>query len=201
MRQYLLLFILITTCGKIAVAQSPTDDIEAHRKMQHEKFVDSLQSPLTRADREHFTGLNYYPIDLKFRVTAKFVRAQNTDFFAMKTTTSRRPMYRKYGEVHFTLDSVPYKLEVYENPDVMKKPGYEDYLFLPFTDKTNGEETYDVGRYIDFRIPQGDEVVIDFNKSYNPYCSYSPNYSCPIPPAANDLPIAVTAGEKTYKDH
>jgi len=196
---FIIAFTLISTLD--VIAQSPVEDIEDHRKKQHEKFLDPTQSPLSSDDREHFSGLNYYPVDLKFRVIAKFVRAHNTDFFPMKTTTSRTPMYRKYGEVHFVLDSDQYILEVYENPDVMKKPGYEDYLFLPFTDKTNGDETYDVGRYIDFRIPAGDEVVIDFNKSYNPYCSYSPNYSCPIPPAVNDLPVAVTAGEKKYKVH
>jgi uncharacterized protein (DUF1684 family) len=119
----------------------------------------------------------------------------------MKTTTDRLPEYIKYGEVHFSLDGQNFTLEVYQSPEIMKRPGYEDYLFIPFTDETNGHETYDVGRYIEFRIPKSEDVVVDFNQSYNPYCSYSPNFSCPIPPAVNQLTIAILAGEKKFKDH
>jgi uncharacterized protein (DUF1684 family) len=118
----------------------------------------------------------------------------------MKTTTTRLPEYRKYGEVYFTLKEVEYKLEVYQSPDIMKREGYENYLFIPFTDETNGNETYEVGRYLELRIPKSDEVILDFNLCYNPYCSYSPNYSCPIPPEVNRLPIEVRAGEKKYKN-
>jgi uncharacterized protein (DUF1684 family) len=123
-------------------------------------------------------------------------------FFKMKTTTDRLPDYAKYGEVHFMIDSQAFKLEVYQSPDVSKMPGYADYLFIPFTDLTNGEETYEVGRYIEFRIPKSDNVILDFNQSYNPYCSYAAGkYSCPIPPEANQLTVAIPAGEKKYKEH
>jgi uncharacterized protein (DUF1684 family) len=99
------------------------------------------------------------------------------------------------------IDSQELKLDVYQSPDVMKIPGYEDYLFIPFTDLTNGEETYEVGRYIEFSIPESDSVVLDFNQCYNPYCSYGAGkYSCPIPPEANHLPVAIPAGEKKYKE-
>jgi uncharacterized protein len=118
----------------------------------------------------------------------------------MKTTTDRLPDYSKYGEITFEIDGRQYKLEVYQSPDVMKMPGYEDYLFIPFTDLTNGDETYEVGRYLEFRIPETEDVIIDFNKCYNPYCSYGSNrYSCPIPPEANHLPIAIPVGEKKFK--
>ena len=56
----------------------------------------------------------------------------------------------------------------------------------------------DVGRYLEFRIPTSEEIILDFNKCYNPYCSYSPNYSCPIPPEVNDLPMEVKSGEKKF---
>ena len=118
--------------------------------------------------------------------------------FKMKTTTTRLPEYVKYGEVVFTIDGTEFKLSVYQSPDIMKNPGYEDYLFIPFTDKTNGNETYEVGRYIEFRIPKSEDVIVDFNQCYNPYCSYSARFSCPIPPAENDLPIEIPAGEKKF---
>ncbi|MBP7982432.1 MAG: DUF1684 domain-containing protein, partial [Kaistella sp.] len=73
--------------------------------------------------------------------------------------------------------------------------GYEDYLFLPFRDETNGKETYGGGKYIDLRIPDGNEIVIDFNQSYQPYCAYNAyDYSCPIVPEENFLPLRIEAG-------
>jgi uncharacterized protein len=175
-------------------------DIEAHRKKLNGEMRDKEKSPLLPKDRKKFKGLNYYPIDLKYRVNAKFVRTENMGLFKMKTTTTRLPEYTKYGEVHFTLDDKPYVLEVYQSPDITKLDGYSDYLFIPFTDLTNGDETYEVGRYIEFRIPTTEDVIVDFNKCYNPYCSYGAGrYSCPIPPEANRLPVAIPVGEKKFK--
>ncbi len=173
--------------------------INDHRKKQESEFRDPQNSPLTKKDRKRFKGLNYYPVDLAFRVPVKFVKTELPVLFKMKTTTSRLPDYSKYGEVHFTLQGKDYVLEVYQSPDIMKRPGYEDYLFIPFTDLTNGHETYDVGRYLEFRIPRTEDVVLDFNLCYNPYCSYNPKFSCPIPPAANHLPVEIKAGEKQFK--
>jgi uncharacterized protein (DUF1684 family) len=116
----------------------------------------------------------------------------------MKTTTSRLPEYVKYGEVHFLLKGESYHLEVYQNPEISQRPGYEDYLFIPFTDLTNGETTYAGGRYIDFRMTSSEDLILDFNKAYNPYCSYNPKYSCPIPPEVNHLPVRIETGEKNY---
>jgi uncharacterized protein (DUF1684 family) len=175
-------------------------EIEAFRKKEEAEMKDKTASPLLPRDRKKFKRLNFYPIDLKYRVLAKFVRTENPIFFKMKTTSPVVKDYSKYGEVHFMIDSQQFILEVYQSPDLMKVKGYEDYLFIPFTDATNGEETYEVGRYIEFRIPKSEDVIIDFNQCYNPYCAYgSGRYSCPIPPAANSLPIAIPAGEKKFK--
>ena len=176
------------------------NEIEAHRRKQEDEMRDKKESPLDVKDRKKFKHLNYYPIDLKYRVAAKFVRTENQPLFKMKTTTTRLPEYVKYGEVVFTIDGKEYKLNVYQSPDIMKQPGYEDYLFIPFTDSTNGHETYEVGRYIEFRIPASEDVVVDFNQCYNPYCSYSSRFSCPIPPVENDLPIGIPVGEKKFHE-
>ncbi|MCK5678470.1 MAG: DUF1684 domain-containing protein, partial [Flavobacteriaceae bacterium] len=92
-------------------------------------------------------------------------------------------------------------LEIYQNQKLILTTDYEDYLFLPFTDKTNGESTYGGGRYLDLKIPDGDTTVIDFNKAYNPYCAYNHKYSCPIPPKANQLDVEINAGVKAYEEH
>ena len=134
-------------------------------------------------------------------VTAKFVRTVDEQPFKMKTTTDRLPEYVKYGELIFDLKGKPFKLNIYQNQDLIKKEGFEDYLFLPFLDNTNGEESYGGGRYIDMRIPDGDTIIVDFNSAYNPYCAYNEKYSCPIVPRENYLDTEVRAGVKAFKKH
>ena len=198
----IVLLLFFVAIGIQLKAQSENDlalqHIKDHRVKQEAEFRDKEKSPLEKADFKKFKGLRYYPIDLNYRVKARFVRNEQPVLFAMKTTTTRLPEYTRYGDVYFTLNDQEFHLEVYQNPEISKRPGYEDYLFIPFTDLTNGEETYDVGRYLEFRIPTSEDVLVDFNLCYNPYCSYSPNYSCPIPPEANHLPIAIPVGEKKF---
>jgi uncharacterized protein (DUF1684 family) len=186
------------TFSFVGYGQDAEHEILAHRKEQEAEFKSKSKSPLPPKNRRRFKHLNYYPINLKYRVNAQFVKTETPDLFKMKTTTERLPDYRKYGEVHFEIDGESFTLEVYQSPDIMKRPGYEDYLFIPFTDLTNGHETYEVGRYLELRIPKDEKVILDFNQCYNPYCSYSPKFSCPIPPVANNLNIAIPAGEKKY---
>lgn len=181
-----------------AQIDSAVHEIEKYRKEQEAKFKDPDESPLDKKLRKKFKGLNYYPINLDYRVNARFVKTETPVLFKMKTTTERLPEYQKFGELHFELAGEPRVLEVYQSLEIIQKPGLEDYLFVPFTDETNGEETYEVGRYIDFRIPASEKVILDFNKSYNPYCSYGSAFSCPIPPAANHLPLKVLAGEMKF---
>jgi uncharacterized protein len=118
----------------------------------------------------------------------------------MKTTTSRTPLYVKYGELYFTIDGKNLKLNVYKNLDLSKKLGYEDYLFLPFSDLTCGKESYIGGRYVDMKVQKGKTWIIDFNKAYNPYCAYNYEYSCPIVPLENDLDVEILAGVKKFHD-
>jgi uncharacterized protein (DUF1684 family) len=190
--------VLFLTFSFALLGQDAQREILNHRKKQEAEFKNKSKSPLLPKDRRKFKHLNYYPIDLKYRVNGQFVKTETPELFKMKTTTERLPDYRKYGEVHFEIDGESFTLEVYQSPDIMKRPGYEDYLFIPFTDLTNGHETYEVGRYLELRIPKDERVILDFNQCYNPYCSYSPKFSCPIPPVANNLSTAIPAGEKKY---
>ena len=119
----------------------------------------------------------------------------------MKTTTDRISQERVYGILHFEINEKLHQLEIYQGKDLMQEEGYEDYLFLPFLDETNGLESYGGGRYIDARIPEGDTIIIDFNKAYNPYCAYNDKYSCPIVPRKNYLKTRVEAGVKVFEKH
>ena len=143
--------------------------------------------------------LSFYPIDLKYRVVASLIRTPDAKPFKMATSTKRMAEYVQYGELHFEIDGTYQMLPIYQDTDHENQEGYEDYLFLPFTDPTNADSTYGRGRYLEMWIPEGNTMVIDFNKAYNPYCAYSPFYSCPIPPKANDLSVAIKAGVKQFK--
>ena len=186
----------------MAYAQEKFDKAasEAFQDNLNKEFAEAEKSPLTEEDRTHFKALDFFPIDERFAVLAKFVRSKNEKSFEMKTTTDRTPMYVKYGELHFKLDGKDFKLDVFQNLDLMKKKGFRDYLFLPFSDLTSGNESYIGGRYIDMRIPKGKTVLIDFNQAYNPYCAYNPKYSCPLVPLQNDLMIEIKAGVKKFHD-
>ena len=166
----------------------------------NQEFSDSLKSPLTIADRAHFKGLDFFPISEHFFVIAQFVRTKKEKPFEMKTSTNRKPLYVKYGEVSFSIDGKDFKLNVYRNIDLSKKNEYKDHLFLPFSDLTSGKESYIGGKYMDLKIPKGNTIPLDFNSSYNPYCAYNHKYSCPIVPLENDLNIEIKAGVKKFHD-
>ncbi len=200
MKRIFILWLLLGAVSCFAQNQKDREGALQAQKELNESFADSAQSPLTEEDLKHFKGLDFFPINEKFILTARFVRTKGQKKFGMKTTTSRLPLYKKYGELHFEIDGRTFRLNVYQNLDLKKKPGYADYLFLPFSDLTNGKESYIGGRYLDFRIPDGDTVVLDFNRCYNPYCAYNYKYSCPIVPMENDLDIAIEAGVKKIHD-
>ena len=180
-------------------AQTPYEiEISQWQKELNDSFVDEETSPLDKKSLRKFDGLDYFPINEKYRITAEFVRTPNELPFTMPTTTTEVKVFEKYGEARFSLDGEEIILPLYQSHSLRLKEEYADYLFLPFTDMTNGNETYGGGRYIDMKIPDGDTIIVDFNKAYNPSCAYNENYSCPIPPPENRLNVAITAGEKNF---
>jgi uncharacterized protein len=144
--------------------------------------------------------LQFFPVDSSYRVLCNFTPAKNAKWFSMKTSGSATQVYRKYGLLTFKIHDTVLQLNVYQSQSLMTSDDYADYLFIPFTDATTGEESYTGGRYIDHKMSdiRNNKLLLDFNKAYNPYCAYATGYNCPIPPAENDLRIAIAAGEKTY---
>ena len=184
-----------------AVAQTDSlnaiADVTAFQKKLNEEFHNREESPLDAEDFSDFKGHDFFPVDLDYRVNAKLTVTQGTPFFAMKTTTTRVSTERVYGYITFALSEKEFRLPVYQSKDLMQSKEYADYLFFPFTDETNGKQTYGGGRYIDLRIPkEGDNIVVDFNMAYNPYCAYSSRFSCPLVPAENQMDIEVPVGVK-----
>ena len=195
---YLLFTVVVFSCSE---NKEPIPGDTQYQKEVNAKFKDASTSPLKDVDRKNFKGLDFFKFDSTYVVKAKFERTPNETPFEMKTTTERLALYVKYGTVTFNLKGKEHHLNVYQNQDLINKEGYEDYLFLPFLDNTNGEDSYGGGRYIDLEIPDGNELVIDFNKAYNPLCAYNEKYSCPIVPLENYLELRVEAGVKAFNEH
>ena len=200
MRTLFTLFLLVQLNFGFGQEKFDAASVIQFQKVINSEYADAKTSPLSAEDLAVFKTLDFYPINEKFFVTAKFVRTENEKPFEMKTTGERKPMYIKYGEAYFVLDGKDFKLNIYKNIELSKKEEYKDYLFLPFSDLTCGNESYIGGKYIDMKVPKGETMVIDFNTSYNPYCAYSHKYSCPKVPLENDLNIEIKAGVKKFHD-
>jgi len=174
------------------------DAIIAQRLKKDNDFANPEKSPLSKEQLPLFNGLAYYDPDPAYKLQARFETDTSGQAFRMPTTTSRLPLYRKYGRILFNLGDTALALTAFQNLDYLKtNPEYRK-LFVPFKDFTNGEETYGGGRYLDVEIPQSDSMIIDFNHAYNPYCAYSDRWSCPIPPDENSLKVYIRAGEKNF---
>lgn len=177
---------------------------ESDRALQFQKnlnkeFADSKTSPLPKDALKKFKELDFFPVSEDFIVEGQLIRTPEEKPFEMPTTTARRPVYIKYGEISFTLKDKEYKVDVFQDLTVREKEEYINHLFLPFTDLTSGVTSYGGGRYLDLEIPEGDIITINFNLSYNPYCVYNPKFSCPIPPEQNFINVDINAGVKDYK--
>ncbi len=151
---------------------------------------------------EERNKLNFFAINESFKAKAKFEKIYQSSWFTMEASGTIKQSYRAVGSLRFTINNASYLLYVYQSQSLMTIAEYTDYLFVPFTDFTNGIETYESGRYVDLTTK---EIVngyyqLDFNKAYNPYCAYITGvYSCPIPPKENNLKVAIMAGEMKFQ--
>lgn len=200
MKNIALLLILIPF-----IAFSQTDrklilEIKKFQKNLKAEYQNAKESPLRGERFTQFKAHPFFPIDLKYRVKADFKITENPVPFMMQTSSGVEQPYVEYGVAEFSVDEKMYALKVFQNLNLKEKNGFENYLFLPFRDETNGKETYGGGKYMDLTIPKGDTLILDFNTSYQPFCAYNAyDYSCPIVPEDNFLPLEVKAGVK-YKE-
>lgn len=203
---HLLVFILSISSIQIKAQSAFADSLlwvnYQYRLNENQEFADSTQSPLSAEDRQNFSSLNWFPIDTNFMVWARLELSPDSEPFELATTTERKPLYRQYGLLHFSLGDSVYAIPIYQNLGLIKNPLYQDHLFFPFTDLSNSFGTYGGGRYLDLSIPTGDSLLLDFNRAYNPYCAYNERYSCPIPPRQNHVNFLIHAGVRyELRDH
>jgi len=168
-------------------------------RMELDDFMEfHPQSPLDDDQRDGFAGLDYYDENpaLVFVVAVEPL-PDDEPLIEMETSTGDARPFRRWGTFAFEVNGEPAQLTIYSDPT-----GEE--FFLPFRDATSGKETYGAGRYLDNHHPglrplDEDEFEVDFNYAYNPYCSYSPYFSCPLPPRENWLIVPVLAGERDFR--
>lgn len=141
--------------------------------------------------RKNFAGIDYFPIDESWRVTADWVPFPKPREVMIGNILGQESSALVLGKVVFERDGRKYELLPLQ--ETLGEP-----LFLIIADETSGRETYGAARFVYADPPVDGKVIIDFNKAINPPCAFTPFATCPLPPKENVLPIAVTAGEKDY---
>jgi hypothetical protein len=197
MRSVILWLLVVLLDVGAVYAQSYTAELAKQREKYKAEFLSDDKSPLSKNELKH---LRFYQADSTWKLSARFERLVDTVGFMMQTHSGVEKKYFFFGRLAFMHEGIQRILFVYIGEKLMHTPGFEDYLFVPFTDATNYTETFGGGRYIDLRTGdiRNGEITLDFNKAYNPYCAYKGGYNCPIPPAENKMPFPIRAGEKLF---
>jgi len=148
-----------------------------------------VKDPETPA-RHDFEGLDHFPVDPAFRITATLDPYPNPKEVAIPTVIGEPSMMFAPGLLRFEVDGESVSIEPYiSTPD-------DRNLFLVFRDATSGDTTYGAGRFLDAELIEGsNEVVLDFNLAINPPCAFTPFATCPLPTPENTLFVAIKAGE------
>ena len=190
--------LFLISCGKNYTPEEKKyiEKIEKYRTEKDEYMKDDPASPFNFKGKIGFHPLKYYDPDPDFVFKSRLYDYDNKDSIKIFGTKGEERSAVKFGFVNFSFDGKEYKLNVYKG---FSKSG-EEYYSIWFTDNTTNEETYGVGRYLDFELNPDSNFVykIDFNLAYNPYCAYSPEYSCAVPTKEDHIDLAVEAGEKNF---
>ncbi len=187
-----------------AVRVQPLTGRDSALTMQHESLSWFLierggQFGIRLRDSRHerltsFTGIDYFPIDPAWRVSARLQPVSPPDTILIRNVVDMQIPLPTEGQLLFELDGRSHAVTVLDG-------GPEEY-FLIFMDATSGKETYPAGRYL--YVPKAGEdgtTYIDFNKAYNPPCAFTEFATCLLPPPENRLDLAVRVGEKDYGTH
>ncbi len=165
------------------------------RAEKDEFFRSSHDSPLPRSGDASFHGLKYFDPDPSFRFEAKLQRYPDPEGVMVATSKGSRQLFNRVGYFDLPVGGTTLRIHAYQSAE-REDPN----LFIPFRDLTSGKESYGAARYLDLPVEHNDDYAVDFNYAYNPYCAYSEDYVCPLPPQENWLKAAIRAGEKKYHE-
>ncbi|MDV3243822.1 MAG: DUF1684 domain-containing protein [Nitrososphaerales archaeon] len=165
------------------------------REEKDELLRNDPDSPLGHGNHGVFGGLRYFDPDPALRFESKLQRYQTTEGVIMTTSKGTRQLFNKVGYFELLIGGSPARLQAYQSAERV-----DPSIFIPFRDATSGSESYGAARYLDLEVEHNDEYAVDFNYAYNPYCAYSEDYVCPLPPRENWLTVPIRAGERKYHD-
>ncbi len=196
----------VVSCSKDELGSEYFDEIKAHRAQTDSLFKYSDSSPFKRDTSVKYEGLKWFEINPEFVFKSKLYKYEQPETVIVLGTKGEERNQIKYAWFQFKYHGKLYKINVYKYRESDITPGREvlkNYLAVWFRDKTTGRETYEVGRYLEIEEESNDPdhlYTLDFNKAYNPYCAYTPIYSCAIPRKEDYLNLRITAGEKKYRE-
>ena len=167
-------------------------ELEVEREMKNEFMARHPESPFV-SGRVPFHELVYFPIDPKYRVRANLRRRPAPEEAYLRTNRDNQSVMRYLGDLEFELGGRRLRLRLYHAGE-----GVGTAVFVPFRDATSGSESYGPGRYVTLELTESDEYDLDFNRAFNPYCAYTDDFECGFPPAENDLPVPIRAGERVW---
>ena len=170
------------------------DELLTERSMKDGFMAGDPESPFI-VGRVPFHPLQYFPPDARFLVRAKLERRPSPEEAYLRTNRDNQAVMRYLGDLTFSLEGEPLRLRVYHAGE-----GVGTSVFVPFRDRTSGRQSYGAGRYLTLELNEADEYDLDFNRAFNPYCAYTDDFECPFPPAENDLPTEVRAGERAWAE-
>lgn len=180
---------------EVREAQDPEAAWRRWRETRDDMFAHHHQSPIPAEQRSSFEGLSYFEYDPAFRVTAEVVGAEPHEV-KIDSSAGEPFVFTNFGRAEFRLLSEDRAL------DLLWLHGYAGGLFLSFRDSTSAKTTYGACRYLLDTAKGADlgledsRLVLDFNFSYQPSCSYDPRWACPLAPPSNRLGMAVEGGER-----
>lgn len=165
--------------------------IQEARAAKDEAFRSQANDPVPPAKAGDFLPLKYFPPDPDYVVPASLNPSSERIVVEMPTSQGKIRKHQRVGVLQFTLKGQPLTLGAF-----VEAGAGLDRLFVPFSDMTSGTETYAAGRYLELDRTSSGVYTIDFNKAYNPYCYYNPDFDCPYPPRESRLPLPIRAGER-----
>jgi uncharacterized protein len=174
--------------------KSQESRLAGYRHRRDHFFAAHPHSPLREEQRARFTGLDYFPEreDLALDLTLDESAPGTGEAIDLATTDGLTKPFVRAGQVRFEVDSQPVTLTVLRDTD-------RGGLFVPFRDASAGQETYEVGRYLEPQARPDGTLELNFNYAYNPFCAYGSGWSCPIPPDENVVPVVIPAGERAFR--
>jgi uncharacterized protein (DUF1684 family) len=172
------------------------DGLVKERKEKDYSMQFDKSSPFIVDTSITFEPLNYYEPNPDFIFKSKLFSYEVQDTVIILGTKGEKRPSILIGYLGLNYNDNIYKLNVYKS---FGRTGTE-YYSIWFTDRTTGNETYGVGRYLEFELNDDSDFIytIDFNNAYNPYCAYSALFTCPIPREEDHIDIEIEAGEKNF---